>query len=75
MILSPDGKYAVTTSQGEKQMLCSVDVNTGTRVSSVSFSKTLNAHNGLYYGLTFAPDGTLFAAGGNSDSIAVLHLE
>jgi YVTN family beta-propeller protein len=75
MILSPSGKYAITTDQGSRQMLCSVDVNTGEEVSHLSFSTTsLDPHNGLYYGLAFAPDGTLYAAGGNSDSIAVLHL-
>ena len=31
--------------------------------------------NGLYYGLAAAKDGTIFAAQGNHDSIAVLHLD
>lgn len=76
MILSPDGRYAITTDQGSRQMLCSVDVASGAQVSHVSFSPSAQSpHNGLYYGLAFAPDGTLYAAGGNSDSIAVLQLD
>ena len=31
--------------------------------------------NGLYYGLAAASDGTVFAAQGNHDSIAVLHID
>ncbi|HEY2588958.1 MAG TPA: hypothetical protein VGI81_24655 [Tepidisphaeraceae bacterium] len=76
MVLSPDGRYAITTDQGGRQMLCSVDVSTGAEVSRVNFpSNTGVPHNGLYYGLVFAPDGTLYAAGGNADVIWVLHLD
>lgn len=76
MILSPDGRFAITTDQGAREMLCSINVGTGAEVSHITCSTSpLDPHNGLYYGLVFSPDGTLYAAGGNSDFIAVLQLD
>ncbi|HSU65470.1 MAG TPA: hypothetical protein VLJ39_01235, partial [Tepidisphaeraceae bacterium] len=76
MVLSPDGKYAITTDQGYKQMLCSMRTSDGAVVSHVDYAKSPeHPHNGLYYGLAFAPDGTLYAAQGNEESIAVLKLD
>jgi YVTN family beta-propeller protein len=76
MVLSPDGRYAITTDQGGHQVLCSVNVRTGAEVSRLEYpAKGEVPHNGLYYGLVFAPDGTLYAAGGNADVIWVLHLD
>lgn len=76
MILSPDGRFAITTDQGARELLCSIDVGSGREVSHVAFSKTpFDSERGLYYGLAVARDGTLFASGGNSDSIAVLRLD
>ena len=76
MILSPDGRFGITTDQGAREMLCSIDVNTGGQVSHITCSASKDdPHNGLYYGLAFGTDGTLYASGGNSDSIAVLRLD
>jgi YVTN family beta-propeller protein len=76
MILSPDGKYAITTDQGYQQMLSAIRVSDGRVTSQVPYpSAGSNPHNGLYYGLAMSADGTLYAAQGNADAIAVLHLD
>jgi DNA-binding beta-propeller fold protein YncE len=77
MILSPNGRFAVTTDMGMRQSLWSIDTNDGKGVSHVEFFNNPGPNattNGLYYGLAFAPDGNLYAAQGNADSIAVLSL-
>jgi YVTN family beta-propeller protein len=73
MVLAPGGKFAVTTGQGYRQMIWSVRVEDGKGVARVNFPKNATRpSNGLYYGLAFGPDGTLYAAQGADDSIAVL---
>ncbi len=76
MIASPDGQYAVTTDMGFRQSLWSIRLADGVGVSHVEFpnSDPNPASNGLYYGLAFKADGTLYAAQGNNDSIAILSL-
>jgi len=81
IVLSPDGKYAITTSSGMIALLCSLKVSDGTVVNSVSFP-TMNANNpnnGLFYGLVFDPNPsnntyTLYAAQGTYGTVAVLTL-
>ena len=75
MAMSPDGSFAVTTDAGFRESIWSLSTADGHGVSSVAYqrSKTDSA-NGLYYGLTFAPDGTLYAAQGAASRVAVLHL-
>jgi len=76
MVLSPDGKYAVTTDQGYRQALWSIRTSDGKGISHVEYPRTrMNPRNGLYYGLAIAPDGTVYAAQGANDSIAVLHMD
>jgi YVTN family beta-propeller protein len=76
MALSPDGRFAVTTGQGFRQSLWSLRTEDGKGVGRVAFAKkSLDATYGLYYGLAFAPDGTLYAAQGAADNIAVLKLD
>ena len=76
MLLSPDGQYSVSTDQGFRQAIWSIRTSDGAGASHVDFPRTkANAKNGLYYGLAFAPDGTLYAAQGANDSIAVLKLD
>src|SRR5271157_4724118 len=71
IILSPDGKFAITSDMGFHQELSSIDTNTGQTMSEVEFENTSAApSNGLYYGLAFAPgkgpDYTLYAAQGEN---------
>jgi YVTN family beta-propeller protein len=76
MVLAPGGRFAVTTGQGFRQALWSVRTDDGKGVGRVSFpKKRLDASHGLYYGLAFAPDGTLYAAQGANDAIAVLKID
>ncbi len=77
IILSPNGKYAVTTDMGLRQSLWSLRTSNGVGVSHVDFPNNPGPNattNGLYYGLAFKPDGTLYAAQGNNDSILILKL-
>jgi YVTN family beta-propeller protein len=79
IILSPDGKFAITSDMGFHQELSSIDTGTGQTIDEVQFENTSDApHNGLYYGVAFAsgtgPDYTLYAAQGENQTIAVLSL-
>jgi YVTN family beta-propeller protein len=76
MVLSPDGKYAIVSDMGFHQALYVVSTATGAVVSKVDFpnERPAASSNGLYYGLAFAPDGTLYAAQGAHDAIAKLRL-
>ena len=73
MIASPDGKFVITTDQGFTQQLWSTRVADGVGISKLNFSR--GSTNGLYYGLAFGPDGTLYAAQGANDSILVARLD
>src|SRR5205807_889141 len=58
MVLSPDGRFAVTTDNGFRQELHAIRTDDGVSASHVEFGKsTTNPKYGLYYGLAFAPDG------------------
>src|SRR5262249_28097027 len=76
MALSPNGKFAVTTDMGFRQSLWSIRTSDGTGASHLQFSNQAPSGpaNGLYYGLAFAPDGTLYAAQGANDSIIVVRV-
>jgi YVTN family beta-propeller protein len=72
LVISPDGKFAVTTSDGSREKLCSIRVSDGTEVSSIDFPTSKLAHsNGLYYGIAFGPDGRLYAAQGAEKKVAI----
>ena len=77
MVASADGQFAIVTDIGFRQSLWSIRTSDGKGVSHVDFQsgeeKRFKA-NGLYYGLAIAPDGTVYAAQGNKDAIAVLSL-
>ncbi len=68
------GRFVVSTDEGYRQALWVIRIEDGKGVSHVNFPKgpTTQKSNGLYYGLAAAPDGTLYAAQGNHDSIAIL---
>ena len=83
IILSPDGKYAITSDMGFNQYLTSVNTSSGATVSQIAFGLQPNDNYspyGLYYGLAFAPgrntDGsyTLYAAQGQNQTIAEVNL-
>ena len=76
MALAPGGRFAVTTGQGFRQSIWSVRTDDGKGIGRATFAKkALDTTYGLYYGLAFAPDGTLYAAQGAADKIAVLKLD
>ena len=79
--LSPDGKYAITTSSGLDGRLCSMRVSDGVIVSSLTFPAydASKPNNGLFYGLAFDPtprDGSyvLYASQGAYGAVAVVTL-
>lgn len=79
--LSPDGKYAITTSSGLDGRLCSLRVSDGSVLKSLSYP-TLDAsrpNDGVFYGLVFDPNYndngyTFYAAQGAFGCVAVLNL-
>jgi len=74
MIRSADGQYAISTDMGSNEALWSIRTSDGRGVSHINFPRGKEGTNGLYYGLAIDGGGTLYAAQGNHDSIAVLHL-
>jgi YVTN family beta-propeller protein len=81
LVASPDGKYAVATDLGFREYLSSIDTSNGMLVSQLSYGPPYSSGTfGLFFGLVFSPianpDGswTLYAAQGNNNTIAVLHL-
>lgn len=80
IVLSPDARYAVTTSCGVNSFLCSLRVSDGAVISTISFNTfDKNRPNyGLYYGLAFAPSRsypyTLYAAQGAWGTVGVFTL-
>src|SRR5215831_2541917 len=74
LILSPSGKFAVSTDMGLRQSLWSIHTSDGTAASHFDFPNNPGpkaTSNGLYYGLAFKPDGTLYAAQGSNDTVAI----
>ena len=76
LIPTADGRFAISTDMGFRQSLWVTRTSDGVGVADVEFSNAPpnKDTNGLYYGLAIRPDGTLFAAQGANDSIAVLSL-
>ena len=79
MILTPDGKFAISSDMGFHQLLTVLDTATGKQVSSLEFGSPATRSNpGLYFGLAIVPnsDGTstLYASQGNNHTIGVLQV-
>ncbi|MGO9243728.1 MAG: alkaline phosphatase family protein [Verrucomicrobiia bacterium] len=76
MVASPDTKFALVSDMGTHQALWSIRTSDGTGVSHMDFpnAKPNKEANGLYYGLAFGMDDTLYAAQGNNSSIIALSL-
>jgi len=83
MILTPDGKYAVTTDMGFRQSLHAVSTVSGKDVSApLVFGKDNGDGSygppGLYYGLAARANGdgtsTVYAAEGASNAVAVVNV-
>jgi hypothetical protein len=79
--LSPDGRYAVTTSSCLDTRLCTVRVSDGAIVGSLAFpaDDPSNPNCGLFYGLAFDPtlhdgDYVLYAAQGAYGTVAVVNM-
>ncbi len=76
IILSPNGRYALTSDMGFHISLWSVDTTTGQPVDQIHFDNTSgDPHLGLYFGLAFGSDGALYAAEGENQAIAKVHLD
>ena len=81
IVISPDGKYAITTSSCLIALLSTLRVSDGAVVSSLAFSADDPGipNGGLFYGLVFDPTPnnntyTLYAAQGAYGTVAVLKL-
>jgi DNA-binding beta-propeller fold protein YncE len=81
IVISPDGKYAITTSSCLNALLSTLRVSDGAVVSSLAFPADNPSipNGGLFYGLVFDPTPhnntyTLYAAQGAYGTVAVLSL-
>jgi YVTN family beta-propeller protein len=78
MVLSPDGKYALVSDIGFDQSLTVINTKTGGLVSNLDYPNCnycgFQTTNGLYYGIAFGSNGTVYAAQGGNNSIDVLNL-
>ena len=72
LVLSPDGRFAVATDSGYREQLSVIDTQTGKLTGKVSFGG--RGKTGLYFGLAFGPDGTLYASRGAEDKISSYRL-
>src|SRR5262249_29207828 len=83
MILTPDGRFAITSAMSFRQSLWPIDTRSGAGVSQLCFAggegvpnpTGAPGTNGLYYGLAIAagPEGsTLYAAQGANDTVAII---
>jgi YVTN family beta-propeller protein len=84
--VTADGKFAVTTNVGYRQLLHLIRMSDGKSVAQLDYPNRPAAGsragedienpvvktNGLYYGLAISADNTLYAAQGGNDSIAVV---
>jgi YVTN family beta-propeller protein len=69
MVLSPDGRFVIVTNSGFRQQLSVIDSSTGRLLDKVEFGGR-GSKTGLYYGLAFGSDGTLYASRGAEDKIS-----
>jgi YVTN family beta-propeller protein len=78
IVLSPDGKYALVSDMGFDQYLTSINAKTGAYVSNIFYDNCDYCYyqntNGLYYGVAFGSNGTVYAAQGGNNTIDVLNL-
>lgn len=72
LVLSPDGRFAIATDSGYREQLSVIDTQTGKLIDKASFGG--RGKTGLYFGLAFGPDGTLYASRGAEDKISSYRL-
>ena len=77
MVLTSNGKFAITTDMGFEQSLWVINTTTGQGVAHLDFPNTTTAPtNGLYYGLAIKDNGdgtnTLYAAQGANSTVAII---
>lgn len=71
MVLTKDKKFAVVTTVGFRQFLSVVRTSDGKVVDQIGFNgKVGKEQDGLYYGLSWAPDGKLWVSQGCLDQVA-----
>lgn len=80
MVLSPDGKFAITTNTGFRQQLSVIDTKTGKLVFKKDFNSGRRGRkDALYFGLDTlkAADGTTLvaASGGVNDRVELFKLQ
>ena len=79
MVLSPDGKYALVSDAGFEEYLTAINASTGAVTSNIFYDNcdycSFQTTNGLYYGIAFGSNGTVYAAQGGNNSIDVLNLD
>jgi len=78
VVLSPNGKYALVSDMGFDQALSSINTQNADLVSNVEYQNcnfcNFQTTNGLYYGIAFGSNGTVYAAQGGNNTIDVLNL-
>jgi YVTN family beta-propeller protein len=74
MVLSPDGKFVIVTNSGFREQLSVIDAASGSLVDKVEFGSGRGSKAGLYYGIAFGADGTLYASRGAEDKVSTFTL-
>jgi hypothetical protein len=64
IILSPNGKYAITTDSGFNETLWSIDAYTGMLLGHIDYPSASPQRTVFYYSLAFGNSSTLYVAQG-----------
>jgi YVTN family beta-propeller protein len=75
MVLSPDGKFLISSASGFREALHSIRMADFTDQCELIQARTKTKSAGLYYGLVFGADGMLYVAQGAADTIAIIELD
>jgi YVTN family beta-propeller protein len=75
MRISPDGRFIAVSDFGSRQQLSILDSSTGSLLGKLDFnSESKSGKDSLYYGLAFAPDGTLYVSRGGQEKVSVVSI-
>ncbi|MFX9150215.1 hypothetical protein ABTN49_19510, partial [Acinetobacter baumannii] len=76
MVTTPDKKFAVVSTVGFRQFLSVIEVASGKVVAQLDYNgRKDKTHKNLYYGLTIAPDRTLYVSNGATDQVTKFKVE